>query len=322
MIVSYLIILYIISAFNNYNMDYEIYAGTYTSPLKAKHSEILFKYFMNLGKILNLEYQKFLYLLFFVIILFIYFLFKKYKISLYYLILFSIYPFFLNVIQIRHFFAEILFIYFLFSQKQRNRILFLFSSFLTQGAFIIFVPLLFFKSKITKVRKKIIGISFILITTILLTFKNQILLLLANNLNFHYKRKILIYLEASKLRNIIGTRHLYFVIAFFIIISMIYFLNKINIERSKQKIFINYYYYYLLVLPLFLVDSVYSDRFIRILFVSSLYIIGAVENKFEKKKYIFRIYVFLSLLFILIVAFLFKNYADIILIVIRNNELF
>lgn len=325
MIIINIVILYILSAFNFQNQDYLNYFNTYKNPLGAKHSEVLFKYIMFFFKKIGFDYSGFLVVIFAFEFLVLYFFIKKHKINIFYLLIFTMYPFFLDVVQVRHFLAQVILLLCIFSVSTYKKNIGYIICSLIQGGFIFFVPLILWKKLKVNLRKIIIIL--ILETIIIAFFIEKILLLLSKLVNNHFSRKILIYLEAFKTRNLMGTRHYYFIIAIMISIFVLYSIslaknNKKNKNLKKILNLKNFYTYYILIIPFMLFDSVVADRILRILFFTSIFTIGYIENFLIRHKYFFRMSVLLFMLAILIVAVFVKNYEEIVEIILQNNYLF
>lgn len=266
-------------------------------------------YMLNyIAKIFNLSFQQFR---FFICVLCLSFLSKsitKYSANWNItLLLFLIFPFIIDAVQIRNFLAYSIFVYSLRFLNENNRfnVVFLLMTLLTSSihqTFILFIPFIFFY----KLRfKQIYFVTIFSILVFIYLIKSNILLNLAKvHLNEVLFFKISPYLNKSGL----GFFVLWFVQLVFIYISyktkkIVYFKNFRNDKKFKDyTFFLNTvvklnFYALILTIPLVILDGTFF-RIFRNLFICNFIVITYLFFVFSKNKYF---YLFITTSFTLLI---------------------
>lgn len=318
--------MWILFGFNTNNADYINYELIYNG--YYPNHEIGFMKLISLFKYYNLSYQIFLIIVSFIGLLFLKIIIKQYTININYVIaLYFIYPFFLDITQIRNFIAMIIF---LFSIKYLNNshkyniikyILCILLASIFHYSFLFYFILL-----LTKI-KKIKNLYFIILPTVFM-------LMFISYTNLHYKVLSLIFNNDKVLLWFTYRAKIGFIIPIVLQIFSLFFIliiynnNFIHVKTKLSDMF-NFIYIQniykvniimLLLIPLYIFNMTFFRLYRNILILNYIVVANSkfninakVTNVCLKTLYVY----YIIILFLYLILYI--NYSSVFYPIFNDN---
>lgn len=317
---------------NLYNPDYVAYSNLYYTNSRLAYSNIEngYIYLVKLGNYLGLSYQMFLMIVTFICYMLIHSTVKRYasNFNVVYLMYF-IFPFFIDVVQIRNFIMMSILIYsikYLVDEAPlKYFILILLASTFHNTAFIYLTFLLINKDKGKLLIRAIVSVSFTISMLMLLNSKQ---IPFINYIIVNGSEKLNIYLETKTNYGFL----LYWclqIISFLIILitKKLYFkYTKELVNNSAKNRYMNLIYWIniigFLYYPMYLINSSFLRLIRNILilnYIAFSITYTTITDKYERNIYIYSVYVYVLILFAFL---LWPDRFYIIKVILENNTLF